>query len=155
MGLVALRHLPGRGMEPTHPTLAGIFLATVPPGIRQHYLILVQKKLKVIQAENNTQKISSNLYKIPVFKNMWPSLRCMVKNPLGNARDVGFCLVWDPTCWEATKTMSLSSWDRAVEPRRWNLWSRRALEPGLQHKRSDCNEKRVHCNQRVATTRQN
>ena len=89
MGLVALRHLPGRGMEPTHPTLAGIFLATVPPGIRQHYLILVQKKLKVIQAENNTQKISSNLYKIPVFKNMWASLWVSGKESTGQCKRCG------------------------------------------------------------------
>ena len=56
----------------------------------------------------------------------------MVKNPLGNARDVGCCLVWDPTCWGATKPVSLNSWARVVEPRRWNYWSRCAQSLGCK-----------------------
>ena len=44
MGLVALRHLPGPGMEPVQPTLAGTLVVTVLPGMPQQYLTLVQKK---------------------------------------------------------------------------------------------------------------
>ena len=43
--------------------------------------------------------------------------------------------------------MNSNSWAKAVEPRKWNYWSRRALEPGIQNKRSHHNKKCAHRNQ--------
>ena len=40
----------------------------------------------------------------------------------------------------------VSLWARAIEPRRWNYWSRHALEPGLQDKRSQRNKKQARRN---------
>ena len=100
MGLVALRHLLGPGMEPVHPKFAGTLLSTILPGnspTLSYSGSKIKIKIKSNQAENKIQ-ISSNLYKISVLKNMWASLWVSGKESTGNTRDVGFCLVRDPTC---------------------------------------------------------
>ena len=71
MGLDALGHLPGPGMEPVHPTFAGTFLATILLGNSSTLSYSSSKKIKSNQAENNIQ-ISSHLYKTCIEK--WVAL---------------------------------------------------------------------------------
>ena len=67
MGLVALRHLLGPGMEPVHPKFTGTLLATILPENSLTLSYSSSRKIKSNQAENKIQ-ISSNLYKTCIEK---------------------------------------------------------------------------------------
>ena len=68
-------------------------------------------------------------------------------------------LIWgDPTCHKANKPVPHNNWACALEsgsqlPAYCNSWSLSTLENALLNKRSQCNEKAVHHNWRVASTR--
>ena len=80
----------------------------------------------------------------------------VIKNPPASAREM--VTISDPGRFHmprTTKPMYHNYWSCALEPRSHNCWSLCTLEPMLLDKRSQCNEKPGHRNQRVTPIHSN
>ena len=151
--------LPGPGLEPVSPALAGGFLTTAPPG-KSWINVLKKKKNPVLWSRNYCHHFTVNKRNLRASLVAQWLIICL---PIQGTQ-VRALVQEDPTCRGVTKPACHNYWACTLEPASHNYWAHvpqllkpMHLEPMLHNKRRHCNEKPTHHNEEwpsLAATRE-